>query len=301
MAAATGCAAPQPLPSAEEWEDPSDPNVRAESTVTKSGTIAADEVWSGAILVRGEVFVPEGRTVTVEPNARILFATDSEPSSKIVVEGAFYAQGDFQRSVFFAADARTKAWHGVLFEPGSAGRVSYGQFQYETRLHIRSSAVGVTFSQFSDNTGAAVTVEAASPTVEDNVFRTNVVAVRCLRQASPDILNNTIIGNVYGVVAEDGSQPNIARNVIASNRQQGIVSQGASSPHVNSNNIVRNGGYAVQDGGRLSDNFIQGNNGTVPIAVDTSLSVNSAQLFGVEEVVSARSSPVPEAGDRRTR
>jgi len=260
-----------------------------------------DEVWSGVVVVSREVLVPEGITLTLEPATRLTFETDVEPSSKIVVEGTLYAQGDFQRPIFFAAEKPSKLWHGILFERGSVGRIAYGQFQLEAKLHLRTDAAHISFCQFSDNSGAAITLEGASPTIEDTVIRNSVVAVRCLRQSSPEILNNTIVGNVIGVLCEDGSQPNIARNVIANNRQQGILSQGASSPHITANNLVRNGSYAVQDGGRLVDNFVQGNNGLPPNLVETSLNPQNPQVFGVEEIVSARSSPVPEAGDRRLR
>jgi parallel beta-helix repeat protein len=269
--------------------------------VIKTGALTQDEVWSGVIVVSREVLVPKGQTLTLEPDTRVTFETDVEPSSKIVVEGTLYAQGDFQRPVFFAAEERSNLWHGILFETGSVGRITYGQFQLEAKLHLRTDAAQVTFCHFADNSGAAITLEGASPTIEDTVIRNSVVGIRCLRQSSPDVLNNSLIGNVIGVLCEDGSQPNIARNVIANNRQQGILSQGASSPHVNANNLVRNGGYAVQDGGRLTDNFVQGNNGLPPNLVETSLNPQNPQVFGVEEVISTRSSPVPEAGDRRLR
>lgn len=276
-------------------------HVGGSEPLLKTGVLTGDEVWSGVVIVSREVFVPEGKVLTLEPGTRVTFATDVEPSSKVVVEGALYVQGDFQRPVFFSAEEPSKLWHGILLERGSVGRIAYGSFQLEAKLHLRTDAAQVTFCQFSDNSGAAVTVEGASPTIEDTVVRNSVVGIRCLRQSSPEILNNSLIGNVVGILCEDGSQPTIARNVIANNRQQGILSQGASSPHITANNLVRNGGYAVQDGGRLADNFVQGNNGLPPHLVETSLNPQSAQVFGVEEILSARSSPVPEAGDRRLR
>ena len=278
------------------WDDAGDdsePNIR-------SGRLATDEVWRGTIVIDGEVLVPEGVTLTIQAGTRVSFAEGVEPSSKIIVEGSVYAQGDFQTPVYFAAEPQSAEWHGVLMEEGSVGRLAYAQL-IGGKVHTRSASTQISYSQFSENAGAALTIEGSNPTVEDSLFRRNVVGIRVIRQGAPDIMNNTLIGNVYGVVCDDGGQPNVDRNVIANNREDGILSRGASSPQVQNNNILRNGGYAVKDGGRLRDNFIQGNNGLPSNAVETGLSPQGGQLFGVEEVISARSSPNAEAGERRFR
>ncbi|MBT7096493.1 right-handed parallel beta-helix repeat-containing protein, partial [Candidatus Poribacteria bacterium] len=180
------------------------------------------------------------------------------------------------------------------------GRLTYAQL-IGGKVHTRSASTQVSYCQFTENAGAALTIEGSNPTVEDSLFRRNVVGIRVIRQAAPDVMNNTLMGNVYGLVCDDGGQPTVDRNVIANNREDGILSRGASSPQIQNNNIMRNGGYAVKDGGRLLDNFIQGNNGLPPTVVEISLSPQASQIFGVEEVISTRSSPNSEAGERRFR
>ncbi|MDA1193309.1 MAG: right-handed parallel beta-helix repeat-containing protein [Candidatus Poribacteria bacterium] len=274
--------------------DPDDPVIR-------TGVLAQDEIWrGGTILVTRELIVPEGRTLTIEAGTRVQFTTGVEPTSKIVVNGALYAQGDFQDFVFFVAETDSSDWNGIFYANNSVGRLSYAFFQQNTRVNVRSSPVQLSFCQFLESLrGAAVTVAESSPLIEDCLFRSNVAGVQCLEQSSPEILNNTFIGNVYGIVCDNGAQPTVARNIIANNREYGVYSRGASSPEIQNNNIVRNGKHAVRDGGRLFDNFIQGNNGLPPTVVEMSLSPQSNQVFGVEEVVSARSSSVSEAGERR--
>ena len=272
----------------DEWGNPSG-GFSGEPTIV-SGRLADDTVWRGAVVVDGEILVPEGVTLTIQSGTRISFAEGVEPSSKIIVEGSIYAQGDFQTLVLMAGEPRSKEWHGVLMEEGSVGRLAYTQF-IGAKVHC----------QFSENAGAGLTIEGSNPTVEDSLFRSNVVGLHVIRQAAPDVMNNSFIGNIYGVVCDDGGQPNLDRNVIANNREEGILCRGASSPQVQNNNIVRNGRYAVKDGGRLLDNFIQGNNGAPPTAVEVSLNAQGGQVFGVEEVISTRSSPNAEAGERRFR
>ncbi len=282
----------------DEWGNPSD-GFSGEPTIV-SGRLEEDTVWRGAVLVDGEVLAPEGVTLTIQAGTRISFAEGVEPSSKIIVEGSIYAQGDFQTFVLMAGEPRSKEWHGVLMEEGSVGRLAYTQL-IGAKVHTRSAASQISYCQFSENAGAGLTVEGSNPTVEDSLFRSNVVGLRVIRQAAPDVLNNSFIGNIYGVVCDDGGQPNLDRNIIANNREEGVLCRGASSPQVQNNNIVRNGRYAVKDGGRLLDNFIQGNNGAPPTAVETSLNAQGGQVFGVEEVISTRSSPNAEAGERRFR
>ena len=269
--------------------------------VVRTGTLAQDEVWSGEVVVTREVIVPRGRTLTIEPGTRIQFTSGVDPSSKLVVNGSLYAQGDFQQNVFFSAEEATEAWNGVLIGGDAVARFSYVRFQLDARAHCQSSSAQFSFCQFSGSRQAALIVDGSAPTIEDCVFQSNVVGVRFMQQATGEVLNSSFFGNVYGIVCDDGSQPTVARNVIANNRENGILCRGSSSPLVQSNNILRNGRHAVRDGGRLLENFVQGNNGTPPLTPDMSLSPNSPQIFGVEEVVSSRSSPVSEAGDRRFR
>ena len=42
---------------------------------TTSGTLTADEVWSGTINISGDVTVPKGVTLTIEPGTEIVRVT----------------------------------------------------------------------------------------------------------------------------------------------------------------------------------------------------------------------------------
>ena len=264
----------------------------------KTGTLNANETWSGHIVIRGEAELPEGAALTIERGTRIHFDAESSPASKLIVRGELYVQGDADAPVSFIAAPRSRKWHGALMEPGSSGRFLHARFT-AAKAHIRSSSVQAQFCQFENaSVHAALAVEASAPLIEDCRFLGNDAAIQCDRQASPEILNNTIAGNVWGVICDNGSDAIIERNFIGNNRETGVLCRGASSPQIRSNNIARNGGYAVKDGGRLDDNFIQGNNGAHPAAVEKSLNTQGQQVNGVEEIVNARSAQHLEAGDR---
>ena len=268
----------------------------------KSGELPSSEVWRGHVSVQGEVLVPEGTTLTIERGCRVVFDAqadgDALSSSRLTILGEIYALGDADAPVSFIAEPGSRQWRGVLLEPTGAGRIAHARFA-AAKAHTRSSSVQFQFCQFENaRDHAALAVEASSPLVEDCRFMGNDAAVMCDRQASPELLNNTIAGNAWGVICDNGSDPIIERNFIRNNLDAAVLCRGASSPQVRSNNIMHNGGYAVKDGGRLSDNFIQGNNGVHPNAVDTGATPQGFQVNGVEEIVSARSSRHPEAGDR---
>ncbi|GIX07874.1 MAG: hypothetical protein KatS3mg115_2277 [Candidatus Poribacteria bacterium] len=272
-----------------------------EEPVLRSGDLSGSEIWAGTIVVRGAVRVPQGATLTIERGSHVQFSGGAENPGRLIVHGMLYVQGDFQEPVLFTGTPELREWQGLILAPTASGRIHEARFQAGAQVLCRSDGMVFSFSEFLQNSGTALTLEDASPTVEDCEFRLNVVGIRVVGQASPQILNNTFLGNVYGVVCEDGARPTIARNLFANQREHGVLVRGAASPEIRENNFIRNGGFAVLDGGRLIENFIQGNNGAPPNAVERSSDPQSLQVFGVEEVLSPRAVPVAEAGVRRVR
>ena len=64
----------------------------------KSGELTKSEVWAGKILITGDVVVPEGMTLTIQPNSIVGF----DPASgahQLIVHGTLYAEGEPERSL----------------------------------------------------------------------------------------------------------------------------------------------------------------------------------------------------------
>ena len=63
---------------------------------TTSGTLAADEVWSGTITLTGDVTVPKGITLTIEPGTDVICPARSDDTAggsitsltELIVEGS---------------------------------------------------------------------------------------------------------------------------------------------------------------------------------------------------------------------
>ena len=272
--------------------------------VTKSGRLAENEVWSGNILVADDVIVPEGVTLTIQPGAIVGYSTEGKPLT-LTVNGTLYAEGDEQERILFTSltrDHQPGGWDGIVFGKSSLNsRLSFCIIQYHQQILCLSDSVNIADNVITSGGAAGIVCDLASPVVENNEMTKNEVAIKCLGDAAPEISRNLIQANTFGIICEDDATPNIFRNIISDNRQDGITCYGTAMPTITSNNILRNGGWAVYDGGRLSDNFIKGNNKAGPNVVDTGRSTTSTQYYGIDEIEQPRGSEVMEAGPHRRR
>ncbi|HIE27895.1 TPA: right-handed parallel beta-helix repeat-containing protein [Candidatus Poribacteria bacterium] len=272
----------------------------------KSGVINEDENWSGNILIEDDITVPEGVTLTIQPGAIVGFYVESKKKMiQFTVNGTLYAEGNEQRPIRFTSltmKHNPGDWAGITFGKTSLNSsLSFNIIQYHQQILVRSDSLRITNNIITNGSGAGIICDSASPFIEDNEITKNEIGIKCVGNTSTEISRNLIRANTYGIVCEDGATPKITRNIISDNRQDGIISYSASSPTITSNNILRNVGWAVYNGGRLSDNFIQGNNKAGPSAVERGTEPTSEQYYGVEEVEQPRSSEVMDAGPHERR
>ena len=270
--------------------------------VKKSGIIAADETWSGYIVVEDDITVPEGITLIIQPGSIVGFYTETKKMLQFTVNGTLYADGNEQNPIRFTSltmKHNPGDWAGIVFGETSLNSIlNFNIIQYHQQILVRSDSVRITNNIITNGGGTGIVCDSAAPFIEDNEITINEIGIKCVGNTSVEIARNFIRANTSGIVCEGGATPRITRNIISDNRQDGISSYSASSPTITSNNIIRNGGWAVYSGGRLSDNFIQGNNKVGPGVVDTGMEPISEQYQGVEDVEQARSSEVMDAGPR---
>ena len=84
------------------------------SMVAKSGTLAADEVWTaagGPYQVTATVTVPAGRTLTIEPGTTVFF----EPSAGLIVQGRLVAVGSDYERIRFNQIPGQDHWQSISF------------------------------------------------------------------------------------------------------------------------------------------------------------------------------------------
>ena len=192
---------------------------------------------------------------------------------------------------------RAGDWAGIQIEAKSPNsRLTYCRIQHAiTGISVRTDAVQIERCLFSEN-NTGVLCEDTNPTITSNEFNRNGIGSKLQGSASPEVEYNEFKANEYGISCEDDSRPRIQYNLLQANYQNAITCYSTASPEIVSNNITMNIGWAVYDGGRLRDNFIQGNKQVGPNITELGIGVQGEQFYGVEEVFEPRNSPVAEAG-----
>lgn len=207
-----------------------------------------------------------------------------------------YTNPEPQKTV--AADPpKAGDWGGIQIEAGSPNsRLTYCRIQHaNVGIIARTDAVQIERCLISENK-TGVLSDNTNPTITNNEFNRNGTGSRFQGSASPDVEYNEFTANNYGIICEDDSRPRIQYNILRANYENAIACYSTSSPEIISNNITMNAGWAVYDGGRLRDNFIQGNKQVGPNITELGVGTQSDQFYGVEEAFEPRNSPVTEAG-----
>ena len=298
----------------------------SENIIEKSGELTENEVWDGMVYVTDTVVVPEGITLTIRPGAIIGFEPTDTPTG-LIVHGELYAEGVPDRMIVFGSlgaqqtapetaqvskigaetvpatptkitlPAKVGDWEGIQIEAGSPNnRLTYCRIQHaNTGITCRTDAVQIEGCLFMENK-IGVLAENSNPTITGSEFNKNETGAQFRGAAAPEVEYNAFAANEYGLICEDDSRPRIHHNDIRSNYQHAIACYSTASPEIVSNNITLNSGWAVYDGGRLRDNFINGNKQLGPNVTDLGIGTESEQFYGVDEVFEPRPSPVPEAG-----
>ena len=188
-------------------------------------------------------------------------------------------------------------WAGIQIEAKSPNsRLTYCRIQHATiGITCRTDAVQIERCLLSENK-TGVLSENTSPTITNNEFNRNGTGSQFSGSASPDVEYNEFTANNYGIICEDDARPRIQYNILRANYENAIACYSTASPEIVSNNITLNVGWAVYDGGRLRDNFIQGNKQVGPNITELGSGTQSDQFYGVDEAYEPRNSPVTEAG-----
>jgi parallel beta-helix repeat protein len=233
----------------------------------EKGTITSDTTWSGEILIKGDVEIAKGATLTITPGTIIRFAK-IEPHgpanlydkakaknvaferAELIVRGKLLARGTKDKMIVFtSAEGSPHAgdWGAINFQDSADNIVEYCEISYgDTGVHGHGVQAAVANSHLHDN-GVAIGFK-------------NVKEHRT--QGSMNIFNNRIVGNGGGVLCGKGTRAAISKNEISNNRIYGIFGKKAYSCHVRFNNIVRNEKgiilYATK-GCRVSQNNITDN------------------------------------------
>lgn len=225
----------------------------SEELVIGKSVISEDTIWQGEILIKGDVEVAEGATLTIMPGAVIRFQKIAEfgpekmsmdklnhfPRAELIVRGHLYAQGTPTNKIHFTSAEETPHpgdWGSINLLGAVDNIIEFCVIEYaHTGAHAHSAQVVISYSEFHHN-GVAI-------------GQKNVKSVP--HKSVVPMLYNTITENGGGILYGGGSTTTISHNEINNNKFFGIYAKKGGLANVRYNNITKNGKgvifYKVKD------------------------------------------------------
>jgi len=222
---------------------------KAENNVTTSGVLVHDETWSGKVDITGDVVIPEGITLVIQPGTTITFTPNSSDNDvkipvleklginkcNLIVKGNLRIEGKKNNKVvigefFYDVNRQTAiTWAGIIFEGINVSSI----IKYS---EIRYADVAVVF------TGSS------TPRIISSVIANNGVGIMTFDLSSARITGNRIDNNIlWGISCYDSSFPMISHNIIKGS-EVGMGCEGSSFPIIQCNRFSNNSvGILIQD------------------------------------------------------
>ncbi len=242
-----------------------------------SGALSGNTTWTvpgSPYIVTGDVIVPVGVTLTVDPGVTVRFDTAPPASHSIVVLGTILAVGRFDSHIVFTSNdpfPDRNDWVSIQFQRSVGSVVEWAEFSWgSTTLDIRQSSPRIANNSILESGLRAIQVlgPGAEPVIENNNIATQVFNERTgiiTQDASPVIRNNNLTDNYFGIYVYLGGQPRISNNTIR-NGWVGLLVL-SSAPIVEGNVIEGNGipnyggtGVLLSDSAvTLRDNIVRNN------------------------------------------
>ena len=236
----------------------------AKPLIMEKGVIKCDTTWEKEIVVKGDIEVAKGATLTIMPGTVIKFVKIEKygpqklykdkatyfPRAELIIRGKIIAQGTKERMIVLTSAEKSPNpadWGAINLLDTKDNILEYCEISYgHTSVHCHGAQVIVANSYLHEN-GVAMG--------QKNVKESKT---RCV----VPILYNRITGNGGGVLFGKGTSPTITHNQISDNKLFGIYGKKGASCDVRYNNVTHNGKGVIvyaMDGLRLSENNISDN------------------------------------------
>ena len=245
-------------------------------TITELGktTLEKNTTWSGMVMVSGDIYVPPGVTLTVEPGTIVKFKRIDEksdqnmfdidspyyPVAELIIRGQLVAKGTAGNYIVFmsaAIDPRPADWGAINFLGSDDNIIEYVKvINGYNGVHAHGSSVRIAHSEFIKN-GVGISFKAEEETpdvpwfgkrsklmITDNLFANNKGGIG-FRNSDAEISHNEIIDNkFFGIFAKENSKANVTYNEITGNKK-GIYLYQAQRVLFTKNNIYDNRDYNI--------------------------------------------------------
>ncbi len=275
-------AAPPPVPTIADsltpTSEPIPPATQASSipsttNKTTSGRMSEDETWHGEILITGDIEIPQGVILTIEPGTTIRFTAQSDdqhgeeeyspedPSTmhatmiSILVFGELDAQGMPDQPIVFTSDSEAPGqmdWQSITVEGSGTVRLEHVTIEhgfFGLQLNSPMLHVAVSQSTFQDITTCAICAEGARP-LEGPVIISDSQFIRCGRESIDTyrdqniVVHHNVFSENYVGIMSVGSSITIEGNLFINNeRGIGVVEGG--TPDIIGNEFTQHQGAAI--------------------------------------------------------
>ena len=265
-----------------------------------AGNVSGTWALSGSpFRINGEIVVPDGQTLTIEPGVNIVFTGHY----KFNIQGRLLAVGNVNKSIDFTAQDTSTGWHGIRFintpNTNDTSKIAYCSIRYgkaNTGNDIDRSGGAIAilnynkvwisnclfesnmnYGSVSTTGGGAICLSTASPVITNCEFRANTspfgAAILLYYSSNALIFNNHFHNNIgHGTInIGANSAPILMNNLIENNSNTGLPHgiihfEGGSGMAIFINNTIANnecGGGAIfeNDGSTplFVNNIIYGN------------------------------------------
>ena len=193
-----------------------------------SGEIDRNTRWFGRIVLEGDIVVPKGVTLSIEPGTRILIqaAGDKTRSGKdpekieIIVNGTLLANGLEKGGeiLFTSYTAKPKVgdWHGIVLKNRTQPSILRNciiEYAYNG-ITCYGSSPQIIDCEVRYNHYAGISCEIRSAAVIENcvLVRNGFAGLNCELAGVPVVSGTTIRNNKNGVIIFDRSQPDLGQS-----------------------------------------------------------------------------------------
>ncbi len=227
----------------------------AQDQILSGGELTGFKIWRGTIVIQGDITIPSGSQLNIEPGTKIYFAANRDDlrggndktRSELIVRGKLIARGTAESKIIFTSRSpspRMGDWYGLQFlhsQPGCVLDYSVVEYAYNG-ITIKNTSLPVVNCEIRYNYNAGIRAEVkASPKIIQNIITQNGYAgLVCELGATPTLTDNLINQNSIGVVVLSLSKPNLGslqndadynpgRNQFANNEEYDLYNHSAKS------------------------------------------------------------------------
>ena len=234
-----------------------------ENNITTSGVLTYNETWSDTVHITGDVVIPEGITLVIQPGTIITFTPDSSDNDvkipvleklginkcNLIVKGNLRMEGEKDNKVIvgeFSYDVNRDTaitWGGIIFEGVNAvSIVRYAKIRYAdvAIVCLGSSSPKIVNNTIAENDVGVMTFGFSSPRINENKIHHNTLwAISCYDYSFPMINKNIITASLVGIGSQDFSFPTISYNTLRGNKV-GILFQDSAGSSILKNYFQNN-------------------------------------------------------------